>query len=270
MANKIQIAYVSHGGGPMPLLGDPQHLEMVATLRDITEKVSKQVGKPDAILVISAHWETRLPTITSSLTPKLIYDYSGFPSQAYQIQYPCSGDPELARQVYEVLSAAGIESEQDPHRGLDHGAFVPMKLMYPNADVPCVQLSLTRGLDADFHLSIGKALQSIEYNNVLVIGSGMSFHNLPAFFSLKGAGVDIKNQAFEQWLTSTMTSINISEAQRRQLLRTWQNAPHARYCHPREEHLIPLHVCYGIAQRPSDSAYSVEIMGKQSSMFLWQ
>ena len=265
MANNKQIIFVSHGGGPMPLLGDAAHDEMVATLQTIATKV----GKPRAVLVISAHWEAIRPTVATYAASNLIYDYNGFAAPAYKIQYPCPGEPELAKKIHQALAHCGIESEQDPHRGLDHGAFVPLKIMFPDADIPCVQLSLTRSLDASRHIQIGKALQHLEYDNLLVMGSGMSFHNLQAFFKRQSVDSDAKNLAFEQWLASVVHNPAINEQARQEQLENWQEAPNAKYCHPRAEHLLPLHVCYGLAQRHSDELYPVTIMGKKTSMFSW-
>ncbi len=265
MKSKRHIVYISHGGGPMPLLGDPDHLEMVETLKEIAEAVDK----PSAILVISAHWEARLPTVTSGKNPGIIYDYCGFPKEAYEIQYPAPGEPELARGVVNALKGSGIEAMQDAQRGFDHGLFVPLKIMYPDADIPCVQLSLVHGLDAGLHLQIGKALQPLDWGNLLVIGSGFSFHNMRAFFSLDSQEACENNIAFDEWLTAVISEKALTENVREAQLANWEDAPSARFCHPREEHLIPLHVCYGMATKPSDRSFKADIMKKQSSMFLW-
>ncbi len=266
MSNKHNIIYLPHGGGPLPLLGDPNHAEMI----DMLQTVANQLDKPDAILVVSAHWEESSPTITSTKAPQLIYDYSGFPTQAYEIQYPCPGEPNLAKQVFQALSSSGIEARLDPSRGLDHGAYVPLRLMYPSADIPCIQLSLTYDLDAKTHIQVGKALRDLNYDNLLIIGSGMSFHNMQAFFQSQWPEADAKNLAFERWITSIVSQPSISETDREQGLINWDQAPFARFCHPREEHLLPLHVCYGVAQCHTQEHYSINILGKQSSMFVWR
>jgi aromatic ring-opening dioxygenase catalytic subunit (LigB family) len=180
-----RVLYLSHGAGPMPLLGDDEHKEMVDNLKMIADKISK----PSAILLISAHWEEVKPTITQAVNPLLIYDYYGFPEQAYQIQYPAPGEPDLAQTVFSVLSDEGIKSFLDDSRGFDHGLFVPLKIMYPEADVPCIQLSMVNSLDPGEHLKIGKALSGLEYENLLVIGSGFSFHNMKAFFYAQNSRV---------------------------------------------------------------------------------
>ena len=172
------VLYLSHGGGPLPLLGDESHQELVNFLKYITARL----GKPSAIIVISAHWEEAEPTITSAAVPALIYDYYGFPKESYDIEYPAPGEPLLAHKVFDLLETHGIKSTLTDQRGFDHGVFVPLKMMYPDANIPCIQLSLVHGLQPLEHIQIGKALAGLMGENVLVIGSGFSFHNLNAFF----------------------------------------------------------------------------------------
>lgn len=265
MNTETDVLFISHGGGPMPLLGDPGHHDMVERLTEFASKLRK----PSAILVISAHWEESVPTITAGANPQLIYDYYGFPPEAYTIEYPCPGEPALARQVYQTLEHSGIPVRLDGQRGFDHGLFVPLKLMYPDADIPCVQLSLVDSLDAGTHLAIGRALQALDYDNLLVIGSGFSFHNMRAFFATDTPEIRARNQAFEHWLQATCSDATLQEAERAERLAHWELAPHARFCHPREEHLLPLHVCYGLANKPSDTHISATILGKKAGMFYW-
>ncbi len=141
--------------------------------------------------------------------------------------------------------------------------------MYPEADIPCIQLSLMNNLDPNDHINLGKALQNVDFNNLLVIGSGFSFHNLRAFFGAPSDETDYRNLEFEDWLLNTMTNTQIDEKSRTNLLSQWENAPNARYCHPREDHLIPLHVCYGLAQSVCQNSYELNILNKKSSMYLW-
>ncbi|MCC4271606.1 dioxygenase [Marinobacter nauticus] len=265
MSKATDVLFVSHGGGPMPLLGDPGHQDMVDRLTEL----AADLRKPSAILVISAHWEEAIPTITSGTTPSLIYDYYGFPSEAYKIEYPCPGEPVLAQQVAQALDQAGIQARLDDQRGLDHGAFVPLKLMYPEAKIPCIQLSLVNTLDASTHLAIGRALQALDYDNLLVLGSGFSFHNMRAFFAAQTPEIQARNLVFEDWLEQTCGDSSLSEPERAKRLADWEQAPHARFCHPREEHLLPLHVCYGLANKASDRHIAATILGKQSGMFYW-
>ena len=257
--------YISHGGGPLPLLHDPAHTEMVACLQSI----AAAFPRPDAVVVVSAHWEERIPSITSGPNPALIYDYYGFPTESYSIQYPANGHPDLAALLHHKLTNARIESRLDHGRGFDHGLFVPLKIMYPDADIPCVQLSLVRTLDPAQHIAIGQALGDLSGQGVLVIGSGFSFHNLKAFFNPETEESRQLNHAFEAWLLDACTNSAYREDDRETLLVQWATAPGARFAHPREEHLLPLHVCYGVAQGPSCQSFELTIMGRKSSMYLW-
>lgn len=263
---KLNIAFISHGGGPMPLLNDPSHEQLVAYLKSLADKLEK----PSAILLISAHWEEAVATITASANPKMIYDYSGFPPETYQLQYPNPGEPELAEKVQQALQQAGIAAKLDHQRGYDHGLYVPLMLMYPEADIPAIQLSLLNNLDPEQHLAIGKALQALDYDNLLVIGSGFSFHNMREFFSTHGEDRQMKNYEFENWLYTSLSDKQLPESARRERMVNWAEAPYARYCHPREEHLLPLHICYGLAGRASDEHEYVTILNKQSSSFIWR
>lgn len=257
--------FISHGGGPLPLLGDPGHREMVSCLQNI----AAGIPRPDAILVVSAHWEERVPTLTAGGAPSLIYDYYGFPPESYEIQYPAAGEPSLAREIHRMLGDRGIESKLDEARGFDHGVFVPLKIMYPQADIPCVQLSLVDTLDPDTHIDVGHALRNLAHQHVLVIGSGSSFHNLKAFFAPPTDELFRLNHAFEAWLQSVCGDKELSEHERREMLVDWSSAPGARFSHPREEHLLPLHVCYGLSQTPCTELFDVSMMGIRSSMYLW-
>ena len=258
------ILYIPHGGGPLPLLGDEGHQAMVEFLKNITSRL----GQPAAILVISAHWEEEIVTITGGETPPLIYDYSGFPAQAYDIKYPADGNPELAQEIHTLLSKSGVDAKIDNNRGYDHGLFVPLKILYPDANIPCVQLSLLKNLSPKAHIKIGKALSALRSKNILVIGSGFSFHNMSAFSQPQDT-LDQKNIAFEQWLVETCTHNNLTDNERTDRLENWINAPFARYCHPREEHLMPLHVCYGFCGSKAVLVFDDKVIGKKTSAFLW-
>jgi len=259
------VLYLSHGAGPMPLLDDDGHKEMVENLKIIAAKIVK----PSAIILVSAHWEGASPTITLGANPSLIYDYYGFPKQAYEIQYPAPGEPNLARTVFSLLSDKGIESILDDKRGFDHGLFVPLKIMYPEADVPCIQLSLVKSLDPRVHIKIGEATSGLEYETLLVIGSGFSFHNMNAFFAPSTIETQSMNESFEHWLIETCSDPKLDEIERTNRLVNWENAPSARYCHPREEHLLPLHVCYGVAKRACREFFDLNMLGKKASVYLW-
>jgi len=265
MTRNPKALFLSHGGGPLPLLGDAAHQEMVACL----EHIASAIPRPDALLVVSAHWEERMLAITAAENPSLLYDYYGFPEESYHIQYPCSGAPALAGEVRELLAGAGIDSRLDGTRGLDHGVFVPLKIMFPDAGIPVVQLSLLTTLDPAAHIATGRALASLSEQNVLVIGSGFSFHNLRAFFSPETAESRELNQSFEDWLQETACSTDLPEEERSRRLVQWPLARGARFCHPREEHLLPFHVCYGVAQAPCTERFGLTVMNKRSSMYVW-
>ena len=256
------VLFIPHGGGPLPLLNEPGHASLVEFLK----QASKNFKTPEAILLISAHWEAKNPTITAAASPELIYDYYGFPPESYEIQYPAPGAPALASKIHALLQTADMNPVLDETRGFDHGLFVPLKLMYPQATIPCVQLSLLNSLDPVQHIAMGKALSALRAENILIVGSGFSFHNLRAMMS--GSIDESKNQAFEQWLKDTCTG-EMVETDRAGSLQNWKSAPGAIYCHPREEHLLPLHVCYGVAQSAGRQIYSDSIFGVLASAYLW-
>lgn len=267
MNKASSIIYIPHGGGPLPLLGDPNHKSMV----DFLTTLPSNISKPDAILMISAHWEADKPTITGGALPELIYDYYGFPPEAYAIQYPAPGQPEFAKEIFQRLLDAGFDAEIDQKRGFDHGMFVPLKLMYPEANIPCVQLSLVKGLDSKTHIAMGKALSQLNDKNILVLGSGMSFHNLQKFLSPDTATIK-KGEEFTHWLINTLATDNDNKETREQKLTHWHAAPYAHYCHPREEHLLPLHVCFGMASENDKKAeviYQEKIMNQTVISFSW-
>jgi aromatic ring-opening dioxygenase catalytic subunit (LigB family) len=257
------IVYIPHGGGPLPLLGDEGHAELVSYLRAL----GAELPRPKAILVVSAHWEEDRPTITSSSLPGLLYDYYGFPDEAYRLRYPAQGDTALAGRVAEALEAAGFVPRLDAERGFDHGLFVPLSLMYPGADIPCVQLSLVRGLEPALHLRLGAALAALADEDLLALGSGFSFHNMGEFFGASGR--DPRNEGFQAWLEDSCCDPGIAAERRLDKLAAWEGAPYARYCHPREEHLLPLHVCAGMAGGRAARAQSITVLGKRSLCVRW-
>lgn len=262
------VLYLPHGGGPLPLLGDPGHEALTRFLQGAGERL----GTPSAILVVSAHWEEDVAAVTAGDHPGLIYDYYGFPPESYSLQYPAPGDPDLAETIRAMLSTAGIEANLDRRRGFDHGLFVPLLLMYPAARIPCVQLSLLHSLDPARHIAIGRALAGLRARNVLVIGSGMSFHNMRALMA-PGADSGGRDAAFADWLKETCEAPGLTPAEREQRLVDWERAPGARYCHPREEHLLPLHVCYGVASEATPTGEAVfddRVMGRRVTGILWR
>ncbi len=263
-ARRARITYLSHGGGPMPLLGDESHIAMI----DFMHALPGIIEIPEAIVVISAHWEEREATILSASKPGMLYDYYGFPKETYEVRYPAPGDPALAARIAELLAASGIRARMDPSRGYDHGHFIPLMMMYPEAEIPSIQISLVAGLDPGAHIALGAALRPLLAENILVIGSGFSFHNLRAFSRDGGAARDPENDAFQDWLAETCTGA-MDRAERERRLLAWSGAPGARYCHPREEHLLPLHVCAGMADGPATKVFDDCILGKRAVAFLW-
>jgi len=259
------ILYIPHGGGALPLLDEAGHGAMNSFLRGFASTVTR----PDAIVVISAHWEESVISITAGKTPQLYFDYFNFPAEAYQYQYPAPGDPQLAERIQGVLQQASIESKLDYDRGYDHGLFIPLMMMYPDADIPCVQVSLSSSLDAGLHVQIGKALSALKSENLLILGSGFSFHNMQAFNNKPVESLDERNQAFEAWLVQTCSDNSIDETEREARLVDWQQAPYARYCHPREEHLLPLQVCYGVAQSVATTVFQDRVSGFLVSAYQW-
>lgn len=236
--------FFPHGGGPWPFVD----LGGFVSQTDVEKLRAYFVGLPDslpaapkALLVVSAHWEETVPTVMTSPQPPILYDYYGFPPEAYAIEWPAPGDPALAERVVELLSKAGIAAKTDAERGFDHGTFIPLKLAWPEADVPTIQLSLKAGLDPAEHLALGRALSPLRDEGVLILGSGLSYHNLRDIRSASARDVSL---TFDTWLCSAATS---SPQERASLLGAWSSAPEARRAHPREEHLLPLMVVAGAA-----------------------
>ncbi len=258
------IIYMSHGGGPLPILGDKSHSAMISFMKDLPSKLKK----PDAIIVVSAHWEEREATVIGHESPELFYDYYGFPDEAYELKYPVKGNPELAEKINGLLKKNGISSVIDNKRGFDHGLFIPLKMMYPEADISVTQISLIKGLDPSEHISLGEGLRSLKDENIMIIGSGFSFHNMGAFDWSGENAEDLRNDEFQDWLTDVCTGEHTYEERKEKLIR-WKDAPNARYCHPREEHLLPLHVCAGIAEEKGEIIFYDHILGKRAVAVLW-
>lgn len=262
------VIFVPHGGGPLPLLDDPAHRGLSAFLRTL----ASSFAKPSALLVISAHWEARVPALNAAAAPPLLFDYQGFPAESYRLTYPAAGHPTLARRISALLEQGGFASAEVHDRGYDHGVFVPLKLIYPAADIPIVQLSLIKGLDAAEHIRLGRCLAPLRADNIAIIGSGMSFHNLQAIFAGERPELRAASDAFDAWLVDTLSNPDIDANTRTHALERWADAPYARFCHPREEHLLPLHVCYGAAGGGTTAArvlFNAPLMGHKVSGFGW-
>ncbi len=267
MKKKGTVLFIPHGGGPLPILGDPRHKEIIKFLKNIKFRINK----PSSIIVISAHWEEDEVNITSGEKPSLIYDYYGFPEESYKITYPAPGNSKLANKIKNLLKAKDINSKLNPERGFDHGVFIPLKIMYPEASITCVQISLLKNLDPKKHIEMGKALSSLMDENILILGSGMSFHNLNILLSGSEStdSDNAKNKEFDDWLVNVCAGDKLNNVEKEKALIEWIKAPSARFCHPREEHLIPLHVCYGIKNKKADLVFNDNVIGKKVSAFLW-
>jgi aromatic ring-opening dioxygenase catalytic subunit (LigB family) len=234
--------FISHGGGPWPWIKDLMPIDF-APLETSLQQMSVELRPtPRAILCISGHWEEPTFTVMASADPPMIYDYGGFPEFTYHLRYPAPGSPEVARRIVDLLDGSGMDPKLDDARGFDHGTFAPFYVMYPDATVPILQLSLRADYDPAAHLAVGRALTPLRDEGVAIIGSGLSYHNLGA---LGPQGAD-PSRRFDAWLTETLCSLPPGE--RAERLTRWDEAPAARFCHPKEDHLIPLMVAVGAAE----------------------
>ena len=255
--------FLPHGGGPcffMEWNPPDTWKKMAGWLASIPATLPT---KPRALLVISGHWDEPEFTVTTGAKPPLLYDYSGFPPETYELRYDAPGSPPLAEHMRGLLTAANIPVRGDAARGFDHGVFIPLKVAFPNADIPLVQLSLRSGLNPEEHLAIGEALKPLRQEGILIVGSGMSYHNLHRFFS----GRDIpESDQFDAWLTASVT--NPDAKARAEALREWKKAPAARDAHPEAEHLLPLMVVAGAGGNdPARRVFSDRVMGATVSAY---
>ena len=242
-ARRMPAIFLPHGGGPWPWMDSMRqpYAKLTRYLKGIPDHLPRT---PEALLVVSAHWEEPAPTVMTSPTPPMFHDYSGFPESTYQVVWPAPGAQDLAGEIEHLLAGQGLATGRDPDRGFDHGTFVPLALAYPDAGLPTLQLSLKAGLDPVEHLRIGRALAPLRDRGVFMIGSGMSYHNMRAFMThARGGPAPIEDsKVFDQWLAEAMSQ---PADHRESQLAQWEQAPAARACHPREEHLLPLHVIAG-------------------------
>lgn len=267
----MPVLCLPHGGGPLPLLGEPGHQALTAWLAALANDLPqlRAIRHLRAIVMISAHWEGPLVQISGHPQPPMLYDYSGFPPESYTIQHPAPGDPELAETIHHLLADQGIASAIDRTRGFDHGAFVPMRLLDPAATIPMVQVGLLHHLDPQAHIALGQALAPLREQDVLIIGSGMSTHNLPALLGRMTLPNGAET-AFTDWLVATLTASDLAPEARAEALHAWSEAPGATACHPREEHLLPFHVCAGAAQlQPGRVVFDQPVMGHRTVGVQW-
>lgn len=257
-ASRLPTYFISHGGGPWPWLeGDfrRQFDQLEQSLKDIRRELG---DLPKAVLMITGHWEENGFAISSGERPGMIYDYRGFPEHTYHIEYAAPGSPELARRVQEFLKAGGIDARLDPDRGFDHGTFSIMKPLYPDEDISLVQLSIDRGYDPEKHLEVGRLLAPLRDEGVLIVGSGLSYHNLREMRDTRGVE---PSRMFDDWLQQTL--VRSSPEERTQRLIHWAEAPLARAAHPEEDHLVPLMAAVGAAEdEPATTVYhQKDLMG---------
>ena len=240
MSKRLPTYFISHGGGPWPWLEDWR--KRLANLEVSLKHMPAEIGEtPKAVLMVSGHWEAPEFSVMTSAHPPMVYDYYGFPPETYKIVYPAPGAPEIAHRAADLIRGAGLPVRLDATYGFDHGTFAPAAVMYPKADVPIFQVSLKKGYDPAEHLALGRALAPLRDEGVLIVGSGLSYHNLRLF----GPGAKEPSTAFDTWLAGVMAA---PPAERTRQLLAWEKAPFARVCHPQEDHLVPLMAALGAAE----------------------
>ncbi|KAM5353891.1 hypothetical protein ACJ41O_000541 [Fusarium nematophilum] len=273
------IIALSHGGGPMPVLGDPGHEDIIYSLKNRVPKLLK-LGTPDqprAIVLVTAHWSTDKPTISSGASHRLLYDYYGFPRESYSLKYPAPGHPEIAHEIADALRNEGLTPELDDERGWDHGVFIPLLLVNPKADIPVVQMSVLDSEDPESHLRMGAALSKLRESNVAVIGSGFaSFHNLGVMRQLMMAGPTQRAQfrgVSDTWNKAlTDAALKKTKEDRWGALKGWRKFPYADTMHPPRggEHFMPLLVCAGAAGDGEETRrYSDQFVGVEINTYYW-
>ena len=233
----MPVLFLSHGAPTLPLEAG----ETGAVWRQIGERLHK----PHAVLMISAHWETSVPTVSCAVQPETIHDFSGFPEELYRLRYPAPGAPDMAQAAAAALQQAGIEVQRDDTHGLDHGAWVPLSFMFPQADIPVAQLSVQPGKNPAWHVALGRALRPLREQGVLIAGSGAITHNLRAIFRHR------QDEPAPEWVTEFCDWIaaRIQAGDLPSLIEYRSRAPHAEQNHPTDDHLLPLYVALGAANR---------------------
>ena len=256
--------FLPHGGGPCFFLNPDGTCPPVwRPMRDFLAGILPSlVERPKAILIVSGHWEEADFTVHTGDRPDLLFDYHGFPNHTYHLRWDAPGAPDLARRVKALLEGAGFATGENATRGWDHGVFVPLKVAVPDADIPTVQISLRKDLDPQAHIRAGQALSALRDEGVLIVGSGMSFHNM------RSLGQDVTAQAdlFDDALSAAVTASD--SAERRNRVAAWESLPQARFAHPREEHLLPLMVAIGAGgDDPATHIFRDHVIGWTVSAF---
>lgn len=258
------VYFIPHGGGPWPFMesgrfGGGAWEDLHAFLSGLRSQIAE---KPTAILMVTAHWDDEdTVTVSTAEKPGMLFDYSGFPAHTYELKYPAPGSPEVAAKVVDTLKAAGIAVQTDDRRGYDHGTFIPLMVAFPDADIPVVQMSIRRDLDPAFHIALGNALAPLRDEGILIIGSGMSYHNMRMFGSRDENHMEVAKR-FDDWLTETLNS----DARDEKLVH-WLDNPEARACHwPTPEHFLPVMVAAGAGgSDPVSHVFDGRILGKAYS-----
>lgn len=263
MTDRLPALFIPHGGGPCFFMdwGPSFPADMWDSMADFLKSVAADLGvRPAAILVISGHWETPTPRVIARERNTLLYDYNGFPSHTYRLKYDAPGAPALADRVVALLGSAGIAAECDTTRGLDHGVFIPFLLVYPDADIPVTQLSLPQGASEGDLIAIGRAIAPLRDEGVLIVGSGMTYHNVAGILG-RLPGQEQVSAQFDQWLWSAL-----NDTDREAALTRWRQAPDAAMCHPSPEHLQPLLVVAGAGyDEPVERIYNAPTLGNMQS-----
>ncbi|KAF2230255.1 Extradiol aromatic ring-opening dioxygenase [Viridothelium virens] len=271
---RAPVISISHGGGPLPILGDEGHEQIVKSLRTRIPELLK-LGTPEApraIVLITAHWSERNPTISNAKKHPLLYDYYGFPPESYDLKYDADGSPEIAEKVAEAMKGVGLKPVMDDERGWDHGVFVPMLLINPAANVPIVQVSVLNSESPTGHYKMGRALSDLRDSNIAIIGSGFaSFHNLRLMFSgiTSDPGFQNRNEAWSKAVSDAVLEEYVEEREKK--INAWRDWPAAYEMHPRggAEHFLPLIVCAGAAGKGSGLSYTDKYMGLDMYSYYW-
>lgn len=241
MSSRMPTYFISHGGGPWPWMDDRR--KSFAQLEKSYDAMHEELPeRPKAVIMISGHWETDNVRVMHSAMPPMVYDYYNFPPHTYDVVYPAPGEPALAERVAQMIGATGIPTALDATQGYDHGTFVPMAILYPKADMPLIQVSIRKSYDPAEHFAIGRALAPLRDEGILIIGSGLSYHNLRLF----GPQAEEPSKAFDAWLNE---ALNLPPKERTQALIDWETAPFARVCHAQEDHLVPIFAALGAAEQ---------------------
>jgi len=253
---RLPVLFISHGGGPWPYV-EGLRTTYAKTESELRGLPGRLHGQPKAVLMISGHWEAPKFSVATGARPPMEYDYSGFPPHTYKIRYAAPGDPDLAGQARKLLAGAGIESAVDPDRGFDHGVFVPLGLMYPLANMPIVMVSVQSDYDPAQHLALGRALAPLRDEGVLIVGSGLNYHNM------RGFGLDSSTRDAEVFTRYLNEAIALEDVRSRdEKLLNWESAPRSRLAHPREDHLMPLLVAAGAASSDKGSVLFADTIMK--------